>query len=31
MVLREGRVAFEGSQEELNASTDPYLKNFVKR
>ena len=31
MVLREGRVAFEGSQEELNASTDPYLRNFVKR
>ncbi len=31
MVLREGRLAFEGSEEELNASTDPYLKNFVKR
>ena len=31
MVLREGHLAFEGSQEELNSSTDPYLKNFVKR
>jgi phospholipid/cholesterol/gamma-HCH transport system ATP-binding protein len=31
MVLREGHVAFEGSQEELNSSTDPYLLNFVKR
>jgi phospholipid/cholesterol/gamma-HCH transport system ATP-binding protein len=31
MVLREGHVAFEGSQEELNSSPDPYLKNFVKR
>jgi phospholipid/cholesterol/gamma-HCH transport system ATP-binding protein len=28
MVLNEGRVAFEGSQEQLDASTDPYVKKF---
>jgi phospholipid/cholesterol/gamma-HCH transport system ATP-binding protein len=31
MVLREGRLAFEGTQEQLNATSDPYLRNFVKR
>jgi len=31
LVLKEGRVVFEGSQAELEASTDPYLASFVKR
>jgi phospholipid/cholesterol/gamma-HCH transport system ATP-binding protein len=31
MVLRDGRLAFEGSQEELEASTDVYVSKFVKR
>lgn len=29
MVMREGRLAFEGSQPELEASADPYLSKFV--
>ncbi len=31
MVLREGRLAFEGSLDELMASTDPYVSKFVRR
>ena len=31
MVLREGRLIFEGSQAELEASSDPYIEKFVKR
>jgi len=31
MVLREGRLVFEGSQPELEASGDPYITKFVKR
>jgi phospholipid/cholesterol/gamma-HCH transport system ATP-binding protein len=31
MVLREGRLIFEGSQEELESSADPYIRKFVKQ
>ncbi len=31
MVLREGRLVFEGPQTELEASPDPYVSKFVKR
>lgn len=31
MVLEEGRLVFEGSQDELEASRDPYIASFVKR
>lgn len=31
MVLREGRLIFEGKQAELEASQDPYISSFVKR
>lgn len=31
MVMREGRVVFEGSEKELMATTDKYVGNFVKR
>jgi len=31
LVLKEGRLVFEGSQVELEASTDPYISRFVKR
>lgn len=31
MVLREGRLIFEGSQAELEAARDPYIAKFVKR
>ncbi|MES1260121.1 MAG: ATP-binding cassette domain-containing protein [Acidobacteriota bacterium] len=31
MVLREGRLVFEGKQAELEASADPYIGKFVKR
>jgi phospholipid/cholesterol/gamma-HCH transport system ATP-binding protein len=31
MVLKEGRLVFEGNQTEFEASTDPYLSKFVKR
>jgi phospholipid/cholesterol/gamma-HCH transport system ATP-binding protein len=31
MVLREGRLVFEGDQDQLEASTDPYVSSFVKR
>jgi phospholipid/cholesterol/gamma-HCH transport system ATP-binding protein len=31
MVLREGRLAFEGNQADLEASADPYVSKFVKR
>ena len=30
MVMREGRLVFEGGQEELEASQDPYVATFVK-
>ncbi|MBZ5723425.1 MAG: ATP-binding cassette domain-containing protein [Acidobacteriia bacterium] len=30
MVLREGRLIFEGDQDRLEASPDPYVKKFVK-
>jgi phospholipid/cholesterol/gamma-HCH transport system ATP-binding protein len=30
MVMQEGRLAFEGPQGELEASTDPYISRFVK-
>ena len=30
MVLREGRLVFEGPQPELEASQDPYISKFVK-
>ncbi len=29
VMLREGKVAFEGSADELRASTDPYLREFL--
>jgi phospholipid/cholesterol/gamma-HCH transport system ATP-binding protein len=31
MVLREGRLVFEGNQADLEASTDGYISKFVKR
>jgi phospholipid/cholesterol/gamma-HCH transport system ATP-binding protein len=31
MVLREGRLVFEGGQDELEASKDPYVAKFIKR
>jgi phospholipid/cholesterol/gamma-HCH transport system ATP-binding protein len=31
MVLREGRLVFAGTQAELEASEDPYIRKFVKR
>lgn len=31
IVLGEGRIVFEGSQEELEASTDPYVSKFARR
>lgn len=31
LVLRQGRVVFDGPQAELEASTDPYVANFVRR
>jgi phospholipid/cholesterol/gamma-HCH transport system ATP-binding protein len=31
MVMREGRLAFEGDQARLEASTDPYISKFVKQ
>lgn len=31
MVLRDGRLIFEGSQMDLEASADPYITKFVKR
>ncbi len=31
MVLREGRLVFEGSQADLESSADPYISKFVKR
>jgi phospholipid/cholesterol/gamma-HCH transport system ATP-binding protein len=30
MVMQEGRLAFEGDQNRLEASTDPYVSKFVK-
>jgi phospholipid/cholesterol/gamma-HCH transport system ATP-binding protein len=31
MVLREGRLIFEGNQADLEGSADPYISKFVKR
>ncbi len=31
LVLREGRLVFEGTLSELEASTDPYVSKFVRR
>ena len=31
MILREGRLVFEGPQAELEASKDPYISKFVKQ
>ncbi len=31
MVMREGRLVFEGPQDQLEASKDPYVARFVKR
>jgi hypothetical protein len=31
MVLREGRLVFEGDQDRLESSADPYVSKFVKR
>jgi phospholipid/cholesterol/gamma-HCH transport system ATP-binding protein len=31
MVLREGHLVFEGGQQELEASNDPYVGKFIKR
>lgn len=31
LVLREGRLIFEGQQQELEVSTDSYVRKFVKR
>lgn len=31
LVLREGRLVFEGSQAELRASSDPYVSKFFRR
>jgi ABC-type transporter Mla maintaining outer membrane lipid asymmetry ATPase subunit MlaF len=30
MVLKEGRLVFEGDQNRLEASTDAYISKFVK-
>ena len=30
LVMKEGKIAFEGSEEELNSSTDPYVSKFKK-
>ena len=29
--MQDGRIAFEGSQQELEASQDPYVSKFAKR
>jgi ABC-type transporter Mla maintaining outer membrane lipid asymmetry ATPase subunit MlaF len=31
MVLREGRLVFEGTEEQLEASRDEYVSKFVNR
>jgi phospholipid/cholesterol/gamma-HCH transport system ATP-binding protein len=31
MVMREGRLVFEGSQDELESSSDKYIQKFVRR
>ena len=31
MVLREGQLVFEGEQDQLEASTEPYISKFVKQ
>ena len=30
MVMREGRIVFEGNRPELEALPDPYVSKFVK-
>jgi len=30
-VLKEGRLVFEGDQDQLEASNDPYVGKFVKQ
>jgi len=30
LVMNEGRVVFEGSQQELKRASDPYVRKFVK-
>jgi len=30
-VLQEGRLIFEGDQDRLESSTDPYISKFVKQ
>ena len=29
LMLRDGKIAFSGTDERLRASTDPYIQNFV--
>jgi phospholipid/cholesterol/gamma-HCH transport system ATP-binding protein len=31
LVMREGSLVFEGNQQELEASADPYVRKFVKK
>ena len=31
LVMNEGRLVFEGSESELQASTDSYVRKFVKK
>jgi len=31
MVMKEGRIVFEGAQADLEASTDAYVSKFVPR
>jgi len=31
MVMRDGRLVFEGGEEQIEASRDPYISNFVKQ
>ena len=31
MVMKEGRLIFEGDQDQLEATKDPYISKFVKR
>ena len=31
MLMKEGRLIFEGDQDEFEASNDPYISKFYKR
>jgi phospholipid/cholesterol/gamma-HCH transport system ATP-binding protein len=31
MVMRDGRIVFEGTETELESSTDPYVSKFVRK